>query len=363
MSTVAIIGAGIGGVYLVAELGLAGHRLRLHDRDDTRLADIRARGGVDVEPGGLAPVERATTELAEAVDGADTIIVATGGNAQETVARSVAPLLRDGQIILLIQGDTGGSLVVRRALDAAGCRATVDVAEMDNYPFSNWRLSPTRIRPIVNKRWLQIATFPGRRITAVFPRLAPLFPHAVAAPSVVCTGFTNANAMLHVANCVGNAGKIDRGESYRFYAEGVTPSVARLYQAINAERVAVAAALGASVPTLEDWFERVYGVRGADLTETCQLLTTNSDGPYQATGTPRSFEHKYITEDVPVGLVPMSALGAAAGVPTPAIDALIVLVRAMTGKDFVAEGRSLERMGLTGMSGSAIRHFVETGRP
>ena len=46
MSTVAIVGAGIGGVYLVAELGLAGHRLRLHDLDDTRLVDIRAHGGV-----------------------------------------------------------------------------------------------------------------------------------------------------------------------------------------------------------------------------------------------------------------------------------------------------------------------------
>ena len=119
----------------------------------------------------------------------------------------------------------------------------------------------------MKKRWLQIASFPGHRIAAVFSRLAPLFPHAVAAPSVIHTGFTNANAMLHVANCVGNAGKIDRGEAYKFYAEGVTPSVARLYQAINAERVAVAAALGASVPTLEDWFDRVYGVRGADLTE------------------------------------------------------------------------------------------------
>ena len=78
--------------------------------------------------------------------------------------------------------------------------------------------------------------------------------------------------------------------------------MARLYQAINAERVAVAAALGAEVPDLEDWFERIYGVRGATLVETCQLLTTNSDGPYQATGTPRSWAHKYIAEDVPVGL-------------------------------------------------------------
>src|SRR5262249_38634751 len=153
---------------LVAELGLAGHRLRLHDLDDSRLAAIRTRGGVDVEPGGFAPVERATTDLAESVAGADLIIIATGGNAQETVAQSLAPLLRDNQIILLIQGNTGGSLVVRRALDAAGCRVNVDVAEMDNYPYSNWRLSPTRIRPIVKKRWLQIATFPGRHIGMVF---------------------------------------------------------------------------------------------------------------------------------------------------------------------------------------------------
>jgi opine dehydrogenase len=362
-ATVAVIGAGIGGVYLVAELGIAGHRLRLHDLDDTRLAAIRDRGGVDVEgePGGFAAVKHATTDLRTAVDGADVIIIVTGGNAQTTVARSLAPVLRDGQVILLIQGNTGGSLVVRRALDAAGCRADVDVAEMDNYPYSCWRVSPTRIRPIVKKRWLQIAAFPGRRTEAVFASLSPLFPHAVAAPTVVHTGFTNANAMLHVANCVANAGKIDRGESYRFYADGVTPSVARVYEAINAERVAVAAAFGASVPTLADWFERVYGVRGASLVETCQLLTTNSDGPYQATGTPKSFDHKYITEDVPVGLMPMSALGVASGIATPAIDALVELARAMTGKDFAADARTLERMGLAGMSASQIKRVLETG--
>jgi opine dehydrogenase len=245
--TVTIIGAGLGGLYLIAELGVAGFKLRLHDIDDSKLSEIRGRGGVDVEgeKGGFAPVERATTDLEPATDGADVIIVVTGGNAQAVVARSLAPLLRDGQVILLIQGNTGGSLIVRRALDDAGCRAEVDIAEMDNYPYSCWRLSPTRIRPIVRKRWLQIATFPGNRIGEVFPRLSPLFPEAVAAPNCLYTGFTNANAMLHVANCVANAGRIESGDSYKFYAEGVTPGVARLYEAINAERVAVAAALGA----------------------------------------------------------------------------------------------------------------------
>src|SRR5205823_3306061 len=188
-------------------------------------------------------------------------IVVTGGNSQAVVARSLAPLLRDGQVILLIQGNTGGSLIARRALDDAGSRAEVDVAEMDNYPYSCWRLSPTRIRHIVRKRWLQVATYPGNRIGAVFPRVSPLFPEAVAAPNSLYTGFTNANAMLHVANCVANAGRIESRDSYKFYAEGMTPAVARLYEVINAERVAVAAALGASVPTLPDWFARVSAAR------------------------------------------------------------------------------------------------------
>ena len=364
MTTVAIVGAGIGGVYLAAHLGQLGAKLRLADRDDSRLGDIRARRGLDVEAGGktiFAAVERVTTDLAAAVEGADVIAVCTGGTFQEGVARGLAPLLRDGQTILLIQGNTGGALTFCRVLDQAGCQAKADIAEMDNYPYSCWRVSPTHIKPIVSKKGLQIAAFPGNRGDAVFARLGPLFPGAVARPTIAWTGFMNANAMLHVANCVANAGKIDRGEGYKFYAEGVTPAVARLYQAINAERVAVAAALGAEVPTLEDWFERTYDVRGATLSETCQLLTSNCDGPYQATGTPKSWDHKYIAEDVPVGLMPMRALGEAAGVATPAIDAVIKLAQALAGSDFAADARTLDRMGLGGMDAGQVRRTLTEG--
>ena len=361
--TVAIIGAGIGGVYLVAMLGLIGCKVRLHDIDDQRLRDLRDAKGIEVEGpnGGFAPLEMASTDLKASTDGADIIIIVTGGNFQEKVAQSLSPLLRDGQLILLVQGNTCGSLIVRRALDAAGCKARVDIAEMDNYPMSAWRRSPARIAPIVVKRGLQIATFPGSRIDAVFPRLAPLFPTAVAAKNVIYTGFVNANAMLHVANCVGNAGLIDRGGNYKFYAEGVTPMIGRLYEAINAERVAVADKLGAKVPDLAAWFELTYGVREKTLSESCQKLTFNSDGPYQATGTPKSWHHKYIAEDVPVGLMPISALGRAAGVPTPAIDSVINIACAMAGSDFAADARTLDRMGLAEMSAAQIREAFENG--
>ena len=46
----------------------------------------------------------------------------------------------------------------------------------------------------------------------------------------------------------------------------------------------------------------------------------------------------------------MSALGRAAGVRTPAIDALVETVRNMTGKDFAADARTLEHLGPSGMS-------------
>ena len=103
------------------------------------------------------------------------------------------------------------------------------------------------------------------------------------------------------------------------------------------------------------------GKREATLVETCQQLTYNSDGPYQATGTPKSLEHKFITEDVPTGLIPMSALGAVAGVRTPVIDALVELVRKMTGKDFTAEARTLERLGLSGMDAPQIHRVMHEG--
>ena len=74
IKTIAIIGAGPGGFRLVANLGLAGYRLRLNDIDDAKLTAIRARGGIDVEgtPGGFAPLELATTDLGATVTGAET---------------------------------------------------------------------------------------------------------------------------------------------------------------------------------------------------------------------------------------------------------------------------------------------------
>jgi hypothetical protein len=43
---------------------------------------------------------------------------------------------------------------VRRELRAAGCRAAVDVSEMDNYPYSLGWPEPTRVKLTIVKRFL-----------------------------------------------------------------------------------------------------------------------------------------------------------------------------------------------------------------
>lgn len=192
-------------------------------------------------------------------------------------------------------------------------------------------------------------------------RLAPLFPEAVLAPNIFCTGLTNMNAMLHVANCVGNVGRIESGATFKFYAEGVTPAVARVYEALDAERLALAERLGVEIPDMPEWIDRVYGVREPTLIETFQRLTYDPLGPYRNTPTPASLSHNYVAEDVPTGLIPMAALAKAAGVATPTADGLIHLASTMAGRDFAAAGRTIDRLGLTGMTLAQIKATVEQG--
>jgi opine dehydrogenase len=365
LSTCAIIGAGLGGCALLAAMAVKGYTVRLHDLDDSRLRAIRERGGIDVDGlfTGFARAELVTPELAPAVDGADVVVVCTGSTKHAEVAQLLAPILTSGQTILLVQGGTGGSLVVRNELRRAACRAEVDVAEVDNYPFSLRWPTPTSMSFTIQKELLQVAALPAARAGAVLDRLKAVFPRAVAAPSTLHTGLMNANAILHVANMVANVGRLEStGNGYRFYAEGYTPSAINALERVSEERLAVARAFGVTLPSIHRWLLDTYRLGGETLAETFERLTFEPTGPYQWTPTPPSLEHKYVTEDVPCGLVAMAGLGDAAGVPTPVIDGLVALTSAMLGRDLTkGSGRTLASLGLAGKTVEEIKAIFETG--
>jgi opine dehydrogenase len=351
---VAIVGTGVGGTEMAGYLGFHGARVRVHDVRPAAVDGIRARGGLDVSgiASGFAPVERATTDLAEAVEGAALIAITTLSNDHRTVARQLAPLLRDGQVVCLIPGCVGGALEFRRALAAGGCRATVQLGEMDNFPFTGAVLGPAAVRVASLKRQLRVAALPAADGAAVVEVVRRALPPATAARNVLETGLATMNPVLHVPGMLGNQGRLDAGERFQFYGAGITPSVARVVAALDAERVALARAFGVDVPTVYGWLARTYGLEGPELYPLIQRLHAEvfKDSP-----APAALDARYVTEDVPYGLVPLAELGRLAGVPTPVAHALTVLASAALGRDFAGEGRTLARMGLEGRALTTIQ--------
>jgi opine dehydrogenase len=351
---VAIVGTGIGGTEMAGYLGLHGTRLRVHDVRKEAVSGIRDRGGLEVSgiASGFAPVERATTDLAEAVEGATLVAVTTLNNDHQAVARQLAPLLRDGQIVCLIPGYVGGALEFRRALGVAGCRARVKLGEMDNFPFTGAVLGPAAVRVASLKRQLQVAALPASDGPALVDAVRRALPPATLARNVAQTGLATMNPVLHVPGMLGNQGRLDAGERFQFYGAGITPSVARVVEALDAERVALARAFGVEVPTVRGWLARTYGLEGPELYPLIQRLHHEvfKDSP-----APAGLDARYVTEDVPYGLVPIAELGRLAGVPTPVAHALTVVASAALGRNFVGEGRTLARMGLEGRTLTTIQ--------
>jgi opine dehydrogenase len=104
--TIAVIGAGNGGTAIAGDLALAGHECRLFEFEEWagNVTAVTAQGGIQVTGvarTGFAKVALATTDITAALDGAELIMVATQALTHTRVARTIAPLVRDGQVIIL----------------------------------------------------------------------------------------------------------------------------------------------------------------------------------------------------------------------------------------------------------------------
>jgi opine dehydrogenase len=345
-----VIGAGMGGKGLLGQLGASGVRVRACDKVEAQVAGIRAVGGLHVEgktPRDFAPVELATTDLRAAVDGASVLIVYTYGGDHAEVARQLAPLLVDGQTIVLIQGNFGGALIFRAALKAAGCKATVDVAEMDASPYGVKVMAPDRVHLSGKKESWQMAALPTSRGSAVAARIGHAFPGMVVAPTVLHTGFVDLGGIFHVGGIITNVGRVEGPDPYNFYAANMVPSVCNLLEALDAERLAVAKAYGVDLVPASVWLARTYNLQPNSLHENLKVM---SQTRYLNAPAPKSLTHRYLVQDVGCALVPTSELGRVAKVPTPASDGAIAIANALTGRDFRREGRNLHALGLDGLS-------------
>ncbi len=360
----AVLGAGHGGLAMAGHLALKGFEVRLFNRTPERLEPIRRRGAIELIahdgeelPRGIGPLKVATSDMEEAIRGADIIMLAVPATGHAWLAEAMAPHLADGQIIVLNPGRTGGALEVHHILREKRVQADVIVAEAQTFLYASRAVNPAQVQIFRVKNSVPVAAIPAYRTPEVVKALSQGFGQFIPGDNVIKTGMDNIGAVFHPAVTVLNSARIEstRGD-FEYYVEGITPSVAKVLEEVDRERVAVGAAIGFHCMTAREWLYIAYDAVGQTLHD-----AIHANRGYYGIKAPPHLHHRYITEDVPMSLVPIASIGEMLGSPCPTVTTIIHMANIMHGCNYWDTGRTAERLGLSGLGLQEIRRLVLEG--
>lgn len=357
----AVIGAGNGGKAMAAYVALMGIQVTLYNRTGSNLEIIQLRGGIDLEnplePYGFGKIYNTTDNIEAALRDSDIVMVVVPSTAHSDVAKAAAPFLRDDHIVILNPGRTGGTLEFRFVLEQENCPGNPLISEAETFIFASRSEGPSQAKIFRVKEAVPLAAFPGVRTAEVLEAIHPVFPQFIHGKNVLQTGLNNMGAIFHPALALLNAGWIEAtsGE-FQFYVDGVTPSVAKVLEVIDRERVTVAAAMGIRGRSALEWLELAYNATGENLHEAMH----NQTG-YYGIKAPGTLNHRYITEDIPMSLVPIASFGNKYGVSVNGINSIINLACYVHGTDYRRKGRTVEKLGIKDLSVGELVRYVETG--
>ncbi len=354
-----VAGAGNGGLAMAGHLGLLGFRVHLYNRTDEHLNAVRWYGGVDIEGAveGFGPIALATSSIQEALQGVDVVMIVTPSTAHYSFAAKMAPFLQDGQIIVLNPGRTGGALEFRQVLKSEKCSARPVIVEAQTFIYASRMLTRHRAHIFRVKNGVPVSALPSFLTPGALAVLNNAFPEFTAGTNVLATSLENIGAVFHPALTLLNAGWIEStGGDFEYYIQGISPSVAKVLQKIDDERLALARALGIRTVSAREWLYLSYDSSGDTL---CEAIRATSS--YIGIKAPSTINHRYIWEDVPMSLVPMSSIGAMLEIPTPTIDLIIKLAEDMLEADYRSSGRTVETLGIKGMNIEDIHRLVTEG--
>jgi opine dehydrogenase len=354
---IVILGGGNGALAFAAYLGLKGRSVALWEFPEFRkgLERVYERHRIQAtgEVKGEARV-RCHEDLRDALQGVTLLMVVVPAFVHRRLAEEIAPYLEKDAIVVLNPGRTGGALEVASILHERGI--SVSVAEAQTLLFACRRRGEGEVHFTGVKDSVRAGVFPASKTEQVMARVNQVLPQFRAAPEVLTTSLGNIGAMFHPASAMLNVGILQSGRDYEYYRETMTPAVTRVIDRMDQERMAIAGAAGAEVFSAQAWLQESYHLEEAPLYE---MIKANP--AYDGISGPRDVQARYITEDVPTGLVPMEAFGQLYGVPTPTISALISIADSLIDGNFRASGRNLNRLGLGRVSPSDIPVFVREG--
>lgn len=352
---IAVLGGGHGCYAAAADLSEQGHEVRLWRRDARALAQLAGKITLkDISGCHAVRIALATPEIGAAVRGADLIVVPLPAFAQEDIARAMAPHLADGQVVFLPPG-TFGSYLMAKTVRNAGCRAEVTFAETGTLPYLARKHGPTEVAITMRAKRLPTGAFPANRGVHAFGIIRRAYPAIEPVEDALSGALMNAGPIIHPPLILMNAGPLEHFEKWDIHSEGTQPSIRRVTDALDDERVTVREALGYRPYhfPLRDHYQSdrwMYGDAHDRLTESGDWrehieLTT----------------HRYMREDLQLGLAFLVSVADWAGVSAPLAAGLLALGAAITDEDFRHGPRTLESLDLARLSRAQMKRLLDEG--
>lgn len=356
---IAVLGGGHGCYAAAADFSEAGHEVRLWRRDAAALVPLKAEGAITLKDHkGRRQVRLAlvTEELGQAVKGADLIFAPLPAFAQADVARLLAPHIEEGQVLFIPPG-TFGSYVMTKAIRDLGVRTNFSIAETGTLPWLTRKHGATEVAVTTRASRLPTGVFPSKNTKAALEVVSRAFPGVIEpVEDALSAALMNAGPIIHPPLIIMNAGPIAHFPRWDIHKEGTQPTIRRVHDALDAERMAAREALGYRPPhfpladhyTTSNW---MYGnlahdklVDSGDWHEKLDLDT-----------------HRYMAEDVEMGLSFLASVCRWAGVQCRTADGLLRLGEVAAGRDFSRSGRTLENLHLASLTRPEMTQLLTEG--
>lgn len=363
---VTVLGGGHGCYSAAASLAEQGHHVQLWRRDAAAFAALAERGALtirdhagprDIATGTGAGQIHPCGDLAEAVAGAELIVIPLPSHTHQDLASKLAPHLSDGQVVFLPPG-TFGSYIFARAMARAGNHGEVAFAETGTLPYLARKHGPTEVVISGYATRLPTGVFPSRLTERAFTILRNAFPAVEPVEDGLSGALMNAGPIIHPPLILMNAAPLEHFPAWDIHNEGTQPSVRAVTTALDNERIAIREALGYEAPhfPLADHYtadgdEWMYGHSAHE------KLTDSGD--WREKIDLRS--HRYMLEDTRLGLSLIVSVGKWAGVPTPVAQGLLSLASVVSGADLYDEGRTLESLGLSQLTRGQMHELLQEG--
>lgn len=338
---VAVIGAGNAGCAQSIKLIQNGHQVNLiktsyslHDDNFEYLlekGEISCTDTTDNNREFSVRPNLITRDLSKGLEGVEAVMVLTQSLQHRDLAKRVAPMLKEGQIVFLIPGNMGSTQFAKYTEEKH-----IIYVEGESTPYDARIIAPGKVE-ILFKNVRNAVSFLNKADEKYLPIVTGLFgTHKYLRSNIIESTMHNPNMIVHTVGSIMSASRIEytSGEFW-MYREAFSPSVWSLIEKLDEEKKKVIKAYGGE--NVISYLDACKWRNEEDLSVDSLEVFKN----YAATGGPKGpsdLNTRYIYEDVPMELCMLERLAEHKGMVTPIASALITIASALKNTDYRAQG-------------------------